>query len=209
MNAKRFYYTLIGSLVLLVAGVGAMAYFGNVLMKKTSEKLVNAKLDNIANETEEANYAQAKKNLEKYSDLSELVAKILPSDKDQARAVSEIYKIGKETGVTITKIEFPSSTLGQKAASSSSTTDTSASSATASTAGTVTQAKAVTGLSSVLGIDINITNSTDTTYGQMINFLQKIESNRRSMQIKKISVRPNNEKNVLNFDLTVTIFVKP
>jgi len=204
MNAKRFYYTLIGALVLLVIGAGAMAYFGNVLMKKSSEKLVSAKLDNIANETEEANYAQAKKNLEKYSDLSELVTKILPSDKDQARAVSEIYKIGKETGVTITKIEFPSSTLGQKPASSTSTTtDTPASS------GTVTQAKAVTGLSSVLGIDINITNSSDTTYSQMINFLQKIESNRRSMQIKKISVRPNNEKNVLNFDLTVTIFVKP
>jgi len=207
MNAKRFYYTLIGALVLLVIGAGAMAYFGNVLMKKSSEKLVSAKLDNIANETEEANYAQAKKNLEKYSDLSELVTKILPSDKDQARAVSEIYKIGKETGVTITKIEFPSSTLGQKPASSTSTTtDTPASSASP---GTVTQAKAVTGLSSVLGIDINITNSSDTTYSQMINFLQKIESNRRSMQIKKISVRPNNEKNVLNFDLTVTIFVKP
>lgn len=200
MNAKRFYYVLVSSLVLLVVGAGAMVYFGTMLMKKTSQTLVDAKLTNLANDTEEANYTQAKKNLLQYSTLSDLVTKILPHDKDQAQAVSEIYKIGSDTGVAITKIEFPSSTLGQKAT---------ATSGTATPSGAVTQAKAVEGLKSVLGIDINITANNDTTYNQMINFLQKIESNRRSMQIKKISVRPNAEKNVLNFDLTVTIYVKP
>jgi hypothetical protein len=205
MTAKKLYYAMTGALFLLVVGAGAMIYFGTSFMKKSSESLVSAKLDNYATDEQENNFVQAKKDLAKYKDLGALVDKILPKDKDQARAVSELYKMASESGTTIDKIQFPSSTLGQKIATSSATDTTTPVAAT----NTVTQAKAVDGLKSVLGIDIEISSGKNLKYDNMIKFLQKIESNRRSMQVKKIVVHPDLEKNVLNYEVTVTIFVKP
>jgi len=208
MTAKRLYFTMIGLLFVFIVAAGAMIYFGTSFMKKSSTSLVNAKLDNYAADEQEKGFVQAKKDLEKYKDLSALVDKILPKDKDQARAVTELYKMASESGVTIDRIQFPSSTLGQKAAT---TTPSSATDATkpAATSTTVTQAKAVDGLKSVLGIDIEISSGKSLKYDDMIKFLQKIESNRRSMQVKKIVVHPDLEKNVLSFEVTVTTFVKP
>lgn len=206
MNAKKLYYTMIGLLFVFIVAAGAMIYFGTGFMKKSSESLVNAKLDNFSADEQEISFVKAKKDLEKYKDLGAIVEKILPKDKDQARAVSELYKMGAETKVTIDKIQFPSSTLGQKVATATGSQTTP--STTTPVATGVTQAKAVEGLKSVMGIDIEVASGKNLQYADMIKFLQKIESNRRSMQVKKIIVRPDLEKNVLSFDVTVTIFVK-
>lgn len=210
MTAKKLYFSMIGLLVVFIIAAGAMIYFGTSFMKKSSESLVNAKLDNYAAEEQERNFVKAKKDLEKYKDLSALVAKILPKDKDQARAVSELYKMAAESNISIDKIQFPSSTLGQKVTTPTTGSDASKTTTTPTTpTNTVTQAKAVEGLKSVLGIDIEIASGKNLKYEDMIKFLQKIESNRRSMQVKKIVVHPDLEKNVLNFEVTITTFVKP
>lgn len=197
---------MIALLCVLIIGAGAMIYFGSSFMKKKSNALVEAKLDSYTTEQKEKTYLQARKDLEKNKDLNDLVAKILPKEKDQAKAVSELYKIASESGITIDKIQFPSSTLGQKTAVATPGT-TQSSSAPATPA--VTQAKAVEGLKSVMGIDIEVYSGKSMKYDNMITFLQKIELNRRSMQVKKITVTPDLEKNVLSFNVTVTTFVKP
>ncbi len=200
---------MIALLCVLIVGAGAMIYFGNSFMKKKSNSLVEAKLDSYTTEQKEKTYLQARKDLEKNKDLNDLVAKILPKEKDQAKAVSELYKIASESGITIDKIQFPSSTLGQKAVVATGTSATQSSSTPAAAAAVVTQAKAVEGLKSVMGIDIDIYSGKSMKYDNMITFLQKIELNRRSMQVKKITVTPDLEKNVLSFNVTVTTFVKP
>ena len=200
---------MIALLCVLIVGAGAMIYFGSSFMKKKSNSLVEAKLDSYTTEQKEKTYLQARKDLEKNKDLNDLVAKILPKEKDQAKAVSELYKIASESGITIDKIQFPSSTLGQKAVVATGTSATQSSSTPAAAAAVVTQAKAVEGLKSVMGIDIDIYSGKSMKYDNMITFLQKIELNRRSMQVKKITVTPDLEKNVLSFNVTVTTFVKP
>lgn len=203
MNAKKLYYIMLSFVVFMIIISGVLVYFGTQLMSKSAQNLVNAKLDIMQKDEQEIGYIKAKKDLEKYKDISELVDKVLPKDKDQARAVGEIYKIGSESNISIDRIQFPSSTLGLKTGSAASgTTSTTA-------APSVTQAKPVEGLKSVLGIDVEIASSPGMKYNDMITFLQKIESNRRSMQVKKIAVRPDLDKKVLSFDITVTIFVKP
>lgn len=206
MNAKKFYYGMIALLCAMIAGAGAMIYFGSSFMQKSSVNLVNAKLESFTTEEKEKSYLQARKDLEKYKDLDELANKILPKNKDQAKAVSELYKIASESGIVIDKIQFPTSTLGQKAAA---TTTSTAKDTAATAASPVTQAKAVEGLTSVLGIDIEVSSAKGMKYSNMIKFLQKIELNRRSLQVKKISVTPDLSNNVLDFNVTVTTFVKP
>lgn len=57
-------------------------------------------------------YQAAKKDVEKYAYLNEIINSALPQDKDQARTVREIFLLAKQAGITIKSVQFPSSTLG-------------------------------------------------------------------------------------------------
>lgn len=215
MTAKKTYFLLVGLLGLLVISTFVGLYFGNKYMKSSAQSLVNTKLDNIASDAEEQTYLQSRKNLDKYKDLSNTISKVLPKSKDQAQAVKELYRIGDETGIVIDKIQFPSSTLGQKTAAiaTPTTTDKNSQATTTPSTPSVTQAKPVTGMPGVLGIDVQIglqpAYGKSISYDNMIRFLQKVENNRRSMQIKQINVHADPINGGVTFDTTLTIFVKP
>lgn len=210
MTAKNFNKIMIGLLCLVITGSAAMLYFGNLLMSKSSGKLITSKLNNIGFDAEEQNYLQARKDLETYSSINQTLQKILPKSKDQAQAVNELYKIGDETGIMIESIQFPSSNLGSK---SSTKSTGSSSSSSSSSVGAISQAKAVEGMPGVLGIDVSVsllpTKGKSISYDSMISFLQKVEQNRRNMQIKQITVYADTINGGVTFDLTLTIFVKP
>jgi len=65
----------------------------------------------------------------------------------------------------------------------------------------------------VLGINIDISlqpvSGKSISYDNMIKFLQKVEANRRSMQIQHISVKADSQNGGVTFDATLTIFIKP
>ncbi len=211
MNARKVYFAMITVLVLLIGGIGAILYFGNTLLHTQATKLVDAKLENGASEELERSYIKAGKDLETYKNLGETLARILPKDKDQARAVRELYKIADETSIAIDNVRFPNSTLGQKTPAATSTPATTGSTTTPTE--TITQAKPVDGIQGVQGIDIDISaigkNGNTISYNNMITFLQKVESNRRSMQVKRITVSPDETRGGVTFAATLTIFVKP
>ena len=212
MNAKRFYFVSLGLVALLLAGLGAAMYFMNAYLQKGSTGLVGAKLESRVAEEREKYYIQAKKDLEKYKDVSETLVKVLPKDKDQAKAVAEIGRIADETGIKIQQISFPSSSLGEKkAAAATPATGTTTTTPTA-TAPSVTQTKPVEGVSGVLGIETNIqfqsSDNTRLTYSQVLAFLEKVEKNRRTMQVSSISITPKDNNNVAA-SVTLKIFVKP
>lgn len=211
MNAKKLYLVLVGGVIALSIVSIALLYVAGILMQKSANQLVSVKLDNLALDEQEKAYLQARKDLEKYKDLAATLENVLPKSKDQARAVREIYKIGDESGIAIDKISFSSSTLGQKAAPGSSSSKSSAQ--------VLSQAKAVDGMPGVLGVDMDMTlrssksSKTYISYSDLLKFLQTIELNRRSMQIKKLSVEVDStattKDNISGVDLTITIFVKP
>lgn len=192
-----------GLVVSLLAIVGTVA-FANSILQKNSQKLLTVKTDSKVAEEREKYYLQAKKELEKYQDLSTTLEKVLPKDKDEARAVAELYKIGQETGIEITRIAFPTSTLGQKAGSKAT--------AGAKTPA-VTQAKPVDGLPGVLAINTSVelagSQGENVRYSQILDFLKKIERNRRNMQISQITITPDPKTNELKVTIGLNIFVKP
>lgn len=211
MNAKRFYFVSIGLVALLLLGLGAALFFMNSFLQKSSDKLVQAKLESRVAEERETYYIQAKKDLEKYKDVGETLVKVLPKDKDQAKAVAEIGRIADETGIKIQQISFPSSALGEKKAAAATTTTTTTTTPAPATP-SVTQTKPVEGVSGVLGIETNVvfqsSDATKLTYSQVLSFLEKIEKNRRTMQVSSISITPKDNNNVAAA-ITIKIFVKP
>ena len=213
MNSKRVYIGMIILVSLLGSGIIAMAILGNSILQKQSKKLVSLKLDNEVLNEQQTSITQAKKDVEKYSELNKEAKAIVPQDKDQAAAVREITKIASESGINLSSISFPASSLGQKAATHTSTDKTEGSdSAKKETAPPVTQVKPVEGIKGVYSMEITILQDSNNpvSYSGLINFLDKLEQNRRTAQVTSVTIQPiakSPEK--LAFTLVLNTYIKP
>lgn len=212
MTSKKFFYVMVGVLVLMVGLVIGSVVMGDKLLQKQADKLVALKVDDEVLDMQQRALRQAKKDVETYNELGSIAKQVVPQDKDQARAVREIVSIADQAGVSIASVSFPSSNLGQKAAPKPKSDDEKSSSTAKSTTSPITQAKPVTGIGGVYQLDITVTSdpARPTPYSRFINFLTGLEQNRRTAQVSNISIQPNTEnRNNLGFTLTLTVFIKP
>ncbi len=212
MNAKRFYFVMVGLVCFLGFGVLASAYFGNSLLSKQSQKLVSLKLDAHVADAQQTALTQAKKDIEKYSDLEQEAKVIVPQDKDQAAAVREIVKIAASSGIKLGSISFPSSNLGQTTTSPQTQSTTPAPTTTANKTAPVTQVQAVNGIPGVYAMQITIGSDAGSkvSYPSLISFLSKLEQNRRTAQVTSVSIQPDKDNpGALTFSLAVNVYIKP
>jgi len=208
MSSKKFFYIMCGLFALSIIGGIAVLYSADKILVKRSENVVALKLESRTLEEQQSAYQQAKTNVEKYQYLKTIIASALPQDKDQARTVREIFVLAEQSGIKVKSVQFPSSTLGGTA-----TTQTSP---TAATTTPLTQAKAVEGLKGVYAIETIVTPYADgktykVSYDQLIEFLKKLESNRRAMQVSNIQLTPLGQSSTdsISFTITLNIFIKP
>jgi len=76
----------------------------------------------------------------------------------------------------------------------------------------LTQAKPVVGIEGLYQLDINIISdiTKPTPYNQLIDFLHRLEQNRRTAQVTQIAIQPDGKNRAnLNFSLTVSVYIKP
>lgn len=201
MNSKRLYYVLIAALIGINAGGVAVIVLGNKLLDKQNSKLTELKVEANTLDTVQQSLVKAKKDIEKYKDLAQVVETVVPQEKDQVRTIREIVQIAGESGVSIDSINFPSSTLGSSVKASGTTPGT------AST--TNTQTQKVDGINNVERLEITITSSKQVSYPSFILFLQKLEQNRRTAQVSSITVTPSStDKSKVNFSLVLNVYIK-
>lgn len=219
ISAKRLNLVLTVLLGLQIAGGVAITIYANKWLTKKSENLVTLKLETTKLEEKQRVNHEAASDLKKYESTRLLLEKIVPKSKDQAKTIGELQTIASETGVTINSMTFPSSELGNSTASRTvaGTTPTAA----ASNTNAVTQAKPVTNIPGLLGIEVSLSQidrkggdpGAGVTYNQLLDFLEAIEKNRRTMQIKNLQVLPIKSTDGLvsgyTLSLTMNIFVKP
>ncbi len=213
MDSRRTYFAMIGVFVLLISLLGATVFMGNSYLKKQSDKLVSAKLDRLSLNEQQTALIKAKKDLEKYHELRSIARSIVPQDKDQAKAVREIVELANSSGVTLESITFDDSTLGQaSAAPAPRQTGQEQVASPKSEAPPITQAKPVEGISGVYSLPITmVSTKNNNQFSNLLTFLGKLENNRRTAHVEKVSITPGdlNGKEYINFTLTVNIFVKP
>ncbi len=219
MNSKRVFFVMLGLIVLLVVAAAGTVVLGNQFLTKKSGKLAELKLENRVLEEQALSVTQAQKDIEKYSELERIAKQIVPQDKDQAKAVRELVKLAQESGISLSSITFPSSNLGQapppapKPTEDDKTKDKAATPATpaAPAAPTISQVKAVDGIPGLYQLDITVQPTPDSTsYPELITFLHKLESNRRTATINSLNITPNaNNRNQLTFTMTLSIYIKP
>lgn len=202
---------MLGAVVVVTGLTAASVILGSSMLQKKSAELVELKLQDRLIEEQEIALLQAKKDIEKYQELDEIAKSIVPQDKDQAKTVREIISLADQAGVKIASIGFPDSSLGTKIPLlSPSTNSDGTTQAPAVQAPPLTQVKPVDGIKGVYEMSVDINVTTDITYLQLIDFLTRLEQNRRTAQITSIGITPNNfNRNLLNFNIQMNVFVKP
>jgi hypothetical protein len=219
--SKRLFIIMAATLVLLLGSGVAIVVVGNKMLKNESNKLLNLKLEGALLDSKQTALVKATKDLQDNKELADIAKAIVPQDKDQAQAVREIVKIAQDSGIVLSQISFPTSTLGTKApivaAPAPAATDTKTPAAgTTPTAPTpaplnISQAKPVQGITGVYSIDMNVKPAFPTDYAHFITFLDKLEHNRRTAQVTSIKISPDIQSNnhKLTFELTLTTYIKP
>lgn len=204
---------MIGLVVILCISAVAAIVLGNSMLKSKSDKLVDLKLENRVLEEQQTALVRANKDIESYSELENITKSIVPQDKDQAKTVREIVKIAEESGIGIANLSFPSSNLGTSTPKpKTESTEGTDSTSTAPAAPPITQVKAVEGIPGVYRMEITLQSDTTRpiSYVNLINFLSKLEQNRRTAQVAQINITPKpSSVGELTFTLVINVFIKP
>ncbi len=215
LNSRRLRLVLIGGLLLSVVAFLAIAFFGLGLLSTKSQKIVDLKVQTETADAQLANLESSKKQIEKYSYFKDVAKTVIPSDKDQAESVLEIFQMADASGIAIQSITFPASTLGLTTSTTTATQQDATSSS--STRSVLSQAKPVTGIPGLYSLELTITPDygntvpadKQITYDKMLAFLNRIENNRHTAQITQVNIQPPTNNQSLSFSLTVNIFIKP
>lgn len=208
MNSKRMFFAMLGGIVVLVGLCAAGTYFANNMIISEGKKLNELKLEDAVGDKKIANLQQAKKDIAKYEELEMIAKSVVPQDKDQANTVIELVNMAKESGITITAIEFPESQLGMVTKGKKSTSAKNAPTVDSKT----TQLTPLESPKGVYSMEIQVqTDQEDPIrYSQLLNYLKKLENNRRTAQVSNISITPEEgNRQMVTFTLTLNSFVKP
>lgn len=219
INSKRLFFFLSATLVLLGIGTIALTVYTNIWLSKKADGLVSLKLETKGLEEKQIVNQKAANYLKDNEATSDLLEKIVPKNKDQAKTIAELLKISEEIGVTINTMTFPASELGNNATGKTVVGTTPTAAAANSTA--ITQAKPVVNIPGLLGIEVSLSqidrlgsdSGSGITYKQLLGFLEAVEKNRRTMQIKTLQISPLKSAtgSISGYALTLTmnIYVKP
>ena len=199
MNSKKFFYGLIGVLVLLGLGLLVSVREANMLLEHQSKTLAGLKAQSQAVSKQQVQLAKAKRDIATYSELNNIARSVVPQDKDQAEAVREIVNLAAQSGIPkLSSVAFPPSTLGGAA--------------TKKTSSKLTQVTPVKGITGVYDLQITITqaNTDLVPYASFTSFLSKLEQNRRTAQVSSITVQPDPKTpSLVAFTLVIDEFIKP
>lgn len=197
MTPKRLYH-----IMLIVTGLAALGVIGASILSistlgKQSTSLMEAKLQNSVLDEQQDSLTSAKKAIQQYDELNTIAQAVVPQDKDQAKTVRNINDIAKSLGIRLSAISFPPSSLGQAVKSKKKSTET--------------QVTAVKGIKGLYEMQITIQSDTEApiTYDKFIEFLARMENNRRTAQVSSISILPNTDGSKLTFNLVLSTYIKP
>ncbi len=207
-------------LLCMLAGAGLVFFIivigGLSFLSAKTQELIELEQRSRTVDAQSSNLAASKKQVEQYAYFNDIAKTVLPSDKDQAQAVLDIFSLADQSGIAIASVTFPASSLGTKA-----TAPASNNAATAPTASVISQAKLVEGIAGLYSLELTISPQTgpgvpdakQVTYSKLLDFLGRIEHNRRTAQITQVNIQPQGSDSgptqFINFTMTINIFMKP
>lgn len=210
MNSKQAFFGLLGVLGLLVVLSGALLYFGLGELTKKGDELTTLKLEQAVMDDRKQNLVKAKRDIQEYKTLEQISRSIVPQEKDQARTIQEIYAIGRESGISLSTIQFPASALGE-AKKKSNSKKKSSNKPVATVDPNTTQLIEVEGAKNLYAMEIETQSdkAKPVRYDQMLRFLELLENNRRTAHVTNINIQPSDgDRSRVTFSLTLNLYVR-
>jgi type II secretory pathway component PulM len=206
-TSKKAFFGMLAATILLIVGAIGITQAGLGTLQKKGEELSELKAKQEALQIRQTDLISAKQAVEKYTELEKISKAIVPQEKDQARTVREIIAIGQQAGTPLESVEFPSSDLGAAKSKSKSKSKSKKSTVNPDT----TQLVEVPGSGGLYAMEISIKSSSDPVpYTRLLNFLERLEQNRRTAHVTNISITPSStNRNLVTFSVTVSVYIKP
>ncbi len=194
MTTKKAHYLIVASVISLVLILFAILYFGISIMKKESQKIIEAKLNIAKAQKTESIYSSNKELYLNNQDLAQKINDFIPTEKEQDLIVAQLNSFANQSQLTLSTISFPNSTLDPNSKQKVKTD--------------ISQATPVKGLNGVYEIPIvatvEDTNSETVNTDNLLKLLDLIESSPRNMRITSISYDAESNEIQLN----ITLFIK-
>jgi cell division protein FtsL len=231
MTPKKVYrYLLLAFVAGLVLSVFIVRYASNWLTASSLE-LTQLRAEVSSLEEKRTDLNQAKQTLTEKESAIEIMNKVIPVDKDQARIVKEIYLIADKAGVTIDSVGFPASTLGSAlvkptvpAPADATTQNQNAASPTQETpkpvSKSISQATPLKDIPGVQSIELSLgairgktlpVGTNGVKYAEMMSFIRQIERNQRTIQIRSLGIEQASivdGEQAYTLTLTLVIFIR-
>ncbi len=193
---KKAFFIMLAVLAVTIIGGGGGFYLTDQALQKKSSEISQLRADQALIDQQITIYEDAKKKIEELAFIEDLANQVLPQDKEQGEVIAEIRTFAEQAGMPIASITFSGATTSTGAAGLATS-----------------QTDAVEGLTGVrvLPAELSFTTSENApSYNQVIGFLQKIETNRRKMQITDITLSPNplNPNLISSISISVNIYLK-
>lgn len=196
MNSRRLSHILVGALILLITLSFVSTYLGRQMLVEKSEKLRKLRAEISADEQQERSLIEAKEEIAENVTLASVAKSIVPQEKDQARTVRELITIAESVGVTISSISFPSSELGNSKQKNNAPTQ-------------LQEIEDIPGLSR---LQVSVTVDEPIPYDTVLDFLERLEQNRRTSAISSVIINPTTDaqslQTLLDFELILQVYIK-
>lgn len=180
MTAKKMNVILKVMLVLMVVGVGAGLYFANKKLTNLAQSTSELKAKVEITEQQIKSYEITKAKITNLDYVDELASQVLPAQEDQSTVVAELTQFGRQTGLSVARIEFLE----------------------AARAGTTKKAATPAGVS-VTPVTISI--AAGGSYQNLLSYLTLLENNRRRSQVSNINLAPDDENPNRLSEVTISL----
>ena len=193
MTPKKFNTILSLAFLAVVALIFLGLYYGKVLVKNASQGIIDTKLAILKTTETESIYLKNKALYLENETTANKLSKLVPNNKEEVIALELLNNYARESGLAISSITLPGSTLDPNIKSKNKID--------------ISQATPIKDLKGVYAIPIEVnvvrTDSSNIPTSQLLQFVEAIEKSPRSMRINSLTFDPTNNEINLNLSLFV------
>jgi len=188
MKAKKFFFILLGALLLSILGIAGAFVWSNGQLEAETTQIADLKADRDVTQEAILSLNKAISDSKDVDSLNTLLDRLLPLTKEQDKLVADvIYTASAEAGIPFNQVQS-FSFIGSAEPNNLSGT---------------AAAKAYPGVYEYpFSLDIS-----GIDYATLIRLLEEIESNGRIVQVENIQITPNN--GLLDVTLSMKAYLKP
>lgn len=206
LTAAGMRLILIGTLVLLFGAAAGGFWYMHRNLQAYAAEISNLNTEAKSGESNIKILEGLGNSLKERQEIIEDARSLIASNNDfPDRAVSDLLRIGSESRVNIASIEY---TDLSSTGASAGTTAPAAAAPTSPTPGAPPQASSETAIPGVTKKTLAVVLQSPLPYQNLLQFIERVESNELKMQISSVSIAKGQGDNVTIQPLTVGVYVR-